>query len=105
MKFYGYYKNMPFETSRFGVQEPPDERDNIIPAEKIDIVIVPGLCFDKFRNRLGYGGGFYDRFLIKTKAVKLAVCFDEQIIESGSLPVNENDVKADAIITDKRIIR
>ena len=105
MKFYRYYKNMPFEKSRFGVQEPFDETENIIFPEKIDLVIVPGLCFDKSKNRLGYGGGFYDRFLIKTKAVKIAICFDEQIIENGSLPVSENDVKTDVIITDKRIFR
>ena len=105
MKFYRYYKNMPFEKSRFGVQEPFDEEKNIISPDKIDLVIVPGLCFDKSKNRLGYGGGFYDRFLIKTKAVKIAICFDEQIIENGSLPVSENDVKADLIITDKRIFR
>ena len=96
---------MPFEKSRFGVQEPFDETENIIFPEKIDLVIVPGLCFDKSKNRLGYGGGFYDRFLIKTKAVKIAICFDEQIIENGSLPVNKYDIKTDVIITDKRIFR
>lgn len=105
MKFYRYYKNMPFQKSHFGVLEPFDEENIIISPDKIDLVIVPGLCFDKSKNRLGYGGGFYDRFLIKTSAVKIALCFDEQIIENGSLPVSENDVKADLIITDKRIIR
>lgn len=105
MKFYGYYKNMPFQKSCFGIQEPFDEEKNIVSPEKFDLVIVPGLCFDKSKNRLGYGGGFYDRFLIKISAVKIALCFDEQIIKNGSLPVSENDVKADLIITDKRIIR
>lgn len=104
LNFYRYSNDLRLEKSRFGVPEPPDDKSIVYPAEKIDLVIVPGLCFDEAKNRLGYGGGFYDRFLNSHKTGSIAVCFDEQIAQRGVLPVCETDVKVNKIITDKRII-
>jgi len=85
----------------FGVLEPP-ERDEIC-LEEIDLVVVPGVAFDKRGYRIGYGGGYYDNFLpkLKTDTPKIAVAFEMQIV--AQLPAEPHDVKVDAIITEKGI--
>lgn len=63
----------------------------------IDLIILPGLAFDNSFNRLGYGGGYYDRFLVKhPDAYKVAVLYSFQLIES--VPVEDHDVKMDQLI-------
>lgn len=70
---------------------------NNIYEGTIDLAIVPGLAFDKELNRLGYGGGYYDRFLPKyPKAYKLALQYPFQLI--SSVPTEEHDVKVDQLI-------
>ena len=88
--------------NKYGIQEPIKVNENYVEPEKIEMIIVPGLCFDKEKNRLGYGGGYYDRYLRKTNAIKVGICFDEQIYE-GILPTEKTDIKMDIIITDKNI--
>lgn len=62
-----------------------------------DMIIVPGLAFDQYFNRLGYGAGYYDRFLRDhSEAYKLAVCYPFQVVEH--LPVEEHDVPLDALL-------
>lgn len=87
--------------SKFGVEEPVEDEMNLIDKCDIDLVIVPGICFDKEKNRLGFGKGFYDRFLNHTNLETIAICFHEQIIDQ--VPTNENDIKMRQIITDKEI--
>lgn len=83
----------------FGYYEPK----NIVPValEEIDLVIVPGVVFDKSLNRIGFGKGYYDRILSKLKpsAKKVAVAHDFQVLDS--IPKDEHDVKMDMIITEK----
>lgn len=69
----------------------------------IDLIIVPGISFDKNFNRLGQGGGYFDRFLprLTEKVKKIALCFDIQIV--NTLPVLEHDIKVDIIITESMI--
>ncbi|HOK56029.1 MAG TPA: 5-formyltetrahydrofolate cyclo-ligase [bacterium] len=76
-----------------------------VEIENIDIVIVPGVVFDIYKNRIGMGGGFYDRFLknIPSETKKISLAFEFQIFDE-KLPVDENDIKIDIIITEKRII-
>jgi 5-formyltetrahydrofolate cyclo-ligase len=64
---------------------------------KIDLVIAPGIAFDKNKSRLGRGKGYYDRFFINKRIVKIGVGFDFQLLES--IPVNQFDIKMDKIIT------
>jgi len=66
----------------------------------IDLVVVPGVGFDRNLNRLGYGGGFYDKLLqcIPKKVKKIAFCFDIQVIDR--IPVSKDDIKVDLLITD-----
>lgn len=63
----------------------------------IDLIIMPGLAFDESLNRLGYGGGYYDRFLIKhPKSIKAAVFYPFQFIDN--VPVEEHDVKMSKLV-------
>lgn len=71
-----------------------------IAKEKKVLILMPGLAFDKMRNRIGYGGGFYDKYLDsekETEFVKIALCFDFQIYEQ--LPVESHDEKMDRVIS------
>jgi 5-formyltetrahydrofolate cyclo-ligase len=64
-----------------------------------EILIIPGLLFDKNFNRLGRGAGYYDRYLANFKGIKIGVCFEEQITDQ--LEVDDKDIKVDLIITNK----
>ena len=83
-----------------GILEPELKETDIVEEKAIDLVIVPGVAFDHNGGRLGYGGGFYDRFLLKIKEEChiIAVCYKEQIV--NELPMDEHDVKINCIITD-----
>lgn len=87
-----------------------EPKSNLLELDesKIDstfLLVMPGLAFDKNGHRLGYGGGFYDRFCnrVTKDLVKVALSFDYQIVDSVS--VNEFDVSVDVVITEKEIIR
>lgn len=64
--------------------------------EKIDLIVVPGMAFDKCGNRLGRGKGYYDKVLKQTKAYKIGVCFDFQFL--NRVPTEEHDVCMDLVI-------
>ena len=101
LKFYRIYSlNDKFEKSKFNVLEPIIDSNNYIDVDKIDLLLVPGVCFDVYKNRLGYGKGYYDRYLENADVMKIGICYEEQII--SKLPVSNNDVRLDKVITDKR---
>lgn len=82
----------------FGILE-PHSTNKANPID-IDLVITPGLAFDKKGGRIGYGKGYYDRYLtLSNKAFKLGVCYDFQIV--SLLPTSKEDVKVDMIISEK----
>lgn len=87
--------------SNFGIKEPEGNSLNFIDKNKIDLIIVPGLAFDKENNRLGFGKGYYDRYLKDFKGTSIGICFSEQLLDKSLLPTNENDVKVKMVITDK----
>ncbi len=69
------------------------------PAGQMDIIILPGVAFDRKGGRLGQGGGYYDRLLRKIKkVVKLGLCFREQVVKK--VPMEAHDVRMDRVITD-----
>ena len=88
--------------SKFGVEEPSGEKDNLINKENIDLIIVPGVCFDKEKNRMGFGKGYYDKYLENSNLITIGICFSEQILDK--LPVTANDIKMEQIITDTFIL-
>jgi 5-formyltetrahydrofolate cyclo-ligase len=83
-------------SKHFGIGEPEGKEFN--QSDKIDVIIVPGVAFDKSLNRLGRGKAYYDKLLKNTQALKIGVCFDFQKLES--VPVNKYDVQMDLIIAD-----
>ncbi len=91
------------EKSTYGIMEPVP--DLSIPAKisDIELIVVPGVSFDRNLNRLGYGLGYYDKILqnIPEKVKKVALCFDIQIVDN--IPVAYNDIKVDVIITESSI--
>ena len=87
--------------NKYGILEPVDNgnMDDII-----DVIIFPGLVFDKTGNRIGYGKGYYDKFFSSLNFCppKIGVCYDFQILDS--IPADNNDVKMDMIITENRMV-
>lgn len=90
------------EKGRLGIEEPKGKIENLINNNLIDLLVVPGLCFDLEKNRLGFGKGFYDRFLKQKEFKTIGICFEDQVVEK--LPIDEYDEKVIMIITDKRCI-
>jgi 5-formyltetrahydrofolate cyclo-ligase len=89
----------------YNIPEPCESALRPCKPEEIDLLIVPGVAFDLKGNRLGYGGGYYDRFfpLLKPGVLLVALVFDLQI--QPEVPVEEWDRRVDVIITEKRIIK
>jgi 5-formyltetrahydrofolate cyclo-ligase len=87
-----------------GLLEPADGNAAIVPQNEIELIIVPCLSCDPFGNRIGYGGGYYDRYLknANVETRKLAVCRKRFL--SMHLPHGENDVRMDGYITENRLI-
>ena len=102
MSFYSWNPNEPLTINRFGILEPLKGK-KIIPST----LIIPMLAFDSNLNRLGYGGGFYDRFIKKierqTICIKIGLALSYQKI--NRVPVDKHDKKMDFIITEKRIYK
>lgn len=93
-----YHKESIMKKNKYGIFEPVEKSEQY----SVDIVIVPGIAFDESLHRIGYGGGYYDRFLSKIDAVKVGVCFESQIIDN--IQTHEFDVRMDIIVTQNRII-
>ena len=89
------------EPNKWGVLE-PNEGEEVSPDE-LEVVIVPMVGGDEQCNRIGYGKGFYDRFLEKVSCPKIGLTFDRNVIEE--IPVEHFDVPMDKIITDRRVIQ
>jgi len=76
----------------FNILEPDEKKCNLIDPKEISCVLVPGLAFDKNNQRLGYGKGYYDRFLTKIKCPIIGIGFIEQL-SNHPLPVERHDIK------------
>jgi len=97
LKIYKVKNISSLKKSQFGILEPDSVLCEEADLNEIDIVLVPGLAFDKENNRLGYGRGFYDRLLYKFKGEKIGICFKEQL--HMSIPVESHDQKIDQLLS------
>lgn len=93
---------LPWERSRmmlgaFNIEEPAG--DDVIDPGTLDMIVVPGIAYDRQGNRLGRGKGFYDRLLHDTMAIKIGVAFDCQLADD--VPVEPTDVPVDVVITPR----
>ena len=102
MDFYKWSFSNPLKINKYGIPE-PEINDIVYP----DVLLIPLVAFDKDLNRLGYGGGYYDRLIEKLskrkKIMKIGLALSVQEIEK--VPTNKYDQKLDFIITEKYIIR
>ena len=89
----------------FGILEPPYSGIEQ-QTDEADLIIVPGVAFDLSGHRIGYGKGFYDRFLHHTKHIPymIGLCHDFQLLEEA-IPVDIHDIPMNMIVTNTRIIR
>jgi 5-formyltetrahydrofolate cyclo-ligase len=87
-----------------GIREPIPQRCKVIPVEQINLAIIPGIAFDERGGRIGYGTGFYDKFIpgLDVTTRKVALAFECQIVQQ--IPMEPHDRYIDIIITEKRII-
>jgi len=102
MNFYSWSRNDPLKINKFGIPEPVSSKI-FYP----DILLVPLVAYDVSLNRLGYGGGYYDRYIEKIekvkKVVKIGLAFSFQKITS--IPINQYDKRLDFIVTEKEILK
>tara|TARA_B100000780_G_scaffold245295_1_gene189281 strand:- start:121 stop:666 length:546 start_codon:yes stop_codon:yes gene_type:complete len=102
MDFYKWSFSDPLKINKYGIPEP--ETKNILYP---DVILVPLVAFDKNLNRLGYGGGYYDRLIKKLskkkRIIKIGLAFSFQKIDK--VPINVYDQKLDYIVTNKYIVK
>tara|TARA_B100001093_G_scaffold249279_1_gene238701 strand:+ start:25 stop:570 length:546 start_codon:yes stop_codon:yes gene_type:complete len=102
MDFFNWSANDPLKINKFGIPEPIG-RKIFIP----DILLIPLVSYDRKLNRLGYGGGFYDRYIEKIekhkKIIKIGLAFSYQ--KTKKIPINKFDKKLDFIINEKEILK
>ena len=98
MNFFVWSSNDPLNINEYGIPEPITNR-MIFP----DVLLVPLVAYDKNFNRVGYGGGFYDRYIKRIKKIKniltIGLAFSYQKVKK--IPIEKNDIKIDFIITEK----
>jgi len=92
--------NKDLKKGFYGILE-PDEKCPEVNPEEIDLIIVPGLAFTHEGYRIGYGGGFYDRFLSNSESITCSLAYDFQLYDE--LPVKDFDIPVDYLITESGI--
>ncbi len=91
------YDRSHLKLGTFRIEEP--QGDDICDIDTIDLVVVPAVAYDKAGNRVGRGRGYYDRLLHNTRALKVGVGYDFQVVEQ--IDAEPHDVSVDIVITDK----
>ncbi|MGN1133878.1 MAG: 5-formyltetrahydrofolate cyclo-ligase [Oscillospiraceae bacterium] len=101
MIFYETESFDDLEKGSFGIYEPCEQCRKMNETEH-PVCIVPGLAFDKRGYRLGFGKGFYDKFLAEFKGIKIGLCYDDCVTES--LPKDAYDVPVDILVTENQCL-
>jgi 5-formyltetrahydrofolate cyclo-ligase len=99
-----YRPGEPTTATAFGAHEPAGGRR--VDPQEIDVVIVPAVAFDRACGRVGYGGGFYDRFLPRTRpdAARIGIGSSVQLVD-GDLPAGSFDLRVDLVVTPEQVLR
>lgn len=103
MAFYEIDGFFQTERSYMDILEPIEEMTELVSKDEIDVIIVPGIVFDPKGYRIGYGGGYYDRFIPGFNGELISIAFEEQVIEQ--VPYECHDIPVHSIVTDKKRIR
>lgn len=102
LAFYALESFEQLEPGHFGIMEPKIDSTSIVNSNDIDLLFVPGLVFDRKGYRIGYGGGYYDRFLAQFSNKTLSLAFSFQVVDE--IPRFDYDKPVDCIITEKETI-
>lgn len=103
MTFYRIYSWEDVKVGFKGILEPIPEASRRVTKEEFTHILVPGVIFDKNGYRVGFGGGFYDRFLEDAKAETISLAFTEQIVDHQQ--VEPHDIPVQFIVTENELIR
>lgn len=101
MELRQYTPGCPMDMNSFGIWEPTLDCP-LIAREDIDLVIVPALCYDRRGFRLGYGGGYFDRWLSGYQGVTVGMC--RQAVLQDAVPVEEHDKPVQAVVTEEQVL-
>lgn len=110
MEFYLTNETTKFEMSAYGIKEPKPESTASFKLDEEDeiLAIIPGVAFDTGGNRIGYGGGYYDKYLrwmecmgTREKISRVAVAYACQIVDAGLIENEAHDVRVDYIVTEE----
>ena len=97
MNFYKFNSFEELKLGKYNILEPTSNIEFINDSNSV--IIVPGLLFDKSNNRLGYGGGYYDKYLENKNIYKIGICFSTFIVDK--IIVDDYDIKMDEVITER----
>lgn len=95
------YSKSHMHLGAFSIEEP--DGDDTTDMAQIDMVVVPAVAYDRKGNRIGRGKGYYDRLLNNTKAIKIGVAYDFQLVDD--IEADPHDVAVDYVITERGILR
>ncbi len=101
MKFYRAYSLEELDDGMFGIKEPNENAEEYTPCGTAELCIVPGVCFDHNGYRIGYGKGYYDRFLSKFKGISAGLAFSECISDEPVPFEKRHDKQLNLIISEK----
>lgn len=101
MDFYSFKKGDELVENRFHILEPKNQPEKLVLEDKIDVIIVPLVAFDNKGNRMGMGGGYYDRMLKKVRKDCLVIGVAYEFQQVDELLVEEWDMPMDIVITEK----
>ena len=102
MNFYEIENFHQLENVYMDLQEPKPESSQLVKASQIDCIIVPGIVFDNKGYRVGYGGGYYDRYLTQFNGIMISLAFDIQLVMD--VPKENYDIPIDLILTETKRI-
>ncbi|MCE7794268.1 5-formyltetrahydrofolate cyclo-ligase [Salipaludibacillus sp. CUR1] len=102
LSFYILNDISQLENSFYGLKEPDPTKCELFDNRKIDLLIVPGLVFDRKGYRVGHGGGYYDRFLASNPLETVSLCYDFQVV--NELPAETHDIPVKWLVTPTELI-
>lgn len=103
MEFYIFTSYDQTEIVYYGLQEPIVEQTEFTEKDQIDTIVVPGLAFSKEGSRLGFGGGYYDRYLSTYQGNKLSLVYNCQL--EDNIPMDDHDIVIPKIITETHVFK
>lgn len=102
MAFQALFSLDELQPARFGLLEPAYDAAQVVVPEGLDLVMMPGIAFDKSGNRLGFGGGYYDRYLAHCDATRVALAYGFQVV--AGIPTESHDICMDWLVTEDEVI-